>query len=88
MLTVFVSDVVVTAVILNTTFIRALTSLARANTAVSTFYILLISINLSFSINFTPQQSKSIIDVNVYKYIVKQYKHEITKLDKIRPILE
>ena len=34
MLTVFVSDVVVTAVILNTTFIRALTSLARANTAV------------------------------------------------------
>ena len=54
----------------------------------STFYILLISINLSFSINFTPQQSKSIIDVNVYKYIVKQYKHEITKLNKIRPILE
>ena len=34
MLTVFVSDAVVTAVILNTTFIRALTSLARANTAV------------------------------------------------------
>ena len=34
MLTVFVSDVVVTAVILNTTFIRALTSFARANTAV------------------------------------------------------
>ena len=34
MLTVFVSDVVVTAVILNTTFIRALTSLAIANTAV------------------------------------------------------
>ena len=41
MLTVFVSDVVVTAVILNTTFIRALTSLARANTAVCpTFYLL------------------------------------------------
>ena len=35
MLTVFVSDAVVTAVILNTTFIRALTSFARANTAVS-----------------------------------------------------
>ena len=34
MLTVFFSDAVVTAVILNTTFIRALTSLARANTAV------------------------------------------------------
>lgn len=34
MLTVFVSDVVVTAVILNTTFIRALTSLARAHNAV------------------------------------------------------
>ena len=34
MLTVFVSDAVVTAVILNTTFIRALTSFARANTAV------------------------------------------------------
>ena len=34
MLTVFVSDAVVTANILNTTFIRALTSLARANTAV------------------------------------------------------
>ena len=34
MLTAFVSDAVVTAVILNTTFIRALTSLARANTAV------------------------------------------------------
>ena len=36
MLIVFVSDAVVTAVILNTTFIRALTSLARANTAVLT----------------------------------------------------
>ena len=35
MLTVFVSDAAVTAVILNTTFIRALTSLARANTAVN-----------------------------------------------------
>ena len=34
MLTVFVSDAVVTAVILNTTFICALTSLARANNAV------------------------------------------------------
>ena len=34
MLTVFVSDVVVTAVILNATFIRALTSLARANVIV------------------------------------------------------
>ena len=34
MLTVFVSDAVVTAVILNTTFICALTSLARANVIV------------------------------------------------------
>ena len=40
MLTVFVLDVVVTAVILNTTFIRALTSLARANTAVKHKYCL------------------------------------------------
>ena len=38
MLTLFVSDVVVTAVILNTTFIRALTSLARANNAVDELY--------------------------------------------------
>ena len=35
MLTVFISDAVVTAVILNTTFIRALTSLARANVIVT-----------------------------------------------------
>ena len=42
MLTVFVSDVVVTAVILNTTFIRALTSLARANNAVYSSFLLII----------------------------------------------
>ena len=48
---------------------------------------MLISINPSLSINFTPQQSKSIIDVNVYKYIEKQCKHEIMKLNKIRPNL-
>ena len=50
-------------------------------------YLMLISINPSLSINFTPQQSKSIIDVNVYKYIVKQCKHEIMKFNKIRPNL-
>ena len=51
MLTVFVSDVVVTAVILNTTFIRALTSLARANTAVFTL-LKNISVTQSLSVSW------------------------------------